>query len=519
MSEKKKLSKLLRHLNIHEKPEYADILISGITYNSKDVTKGDIFVAISGNQADGHDYIKNAIEHGAVVIIGSKPLGDFTVPYFRVDNTRAALAKLAAAMYDFPAIKMIVIGVTGTDGKTTTVNLIYNILRQAGLKAGMISTVNAVIGDEMMDTGFHVTTPASPQVQKFLALMVEKGVTHVVLEATSHGLAQHRLDECYFDIGVVTNVTHEHLDFHGNYENYLAAKGKLFQMVNNHSTKKYLLEPAGILNRDDSSYSFLSSLLNVQEIVYSLSDQADIWAEDISISGEGIKFIVNEKSGGMPYTINSSLIGEYNVSNCLAAIAVTRLALNLPSDAIQDGISGLKAIPGRMEKIDLGQDFIAIVDFAHTPNALIRALKAARKMTNRRVIAVFGSAGLRDREKRRLMADASAELADITILTAEDPRTESLTVILEEMAAGMINKGMVEERDFWRIPDRREAIRKSVNIAEPGDLVISLGKGHEQSMCFGDTEFAWDDRIAMRAALSERLQISGPKMPFLPEWE
>lgn len=518
MCKKKKLSTLTERLNIIEESEKFDTTITGIAYNSKDVVPGNVFIAIKGNQTDGHNYIHDAIERGAKTVIGTEPRNALGVPYIRVSNTRIALAKISAALYDYPAKKMIVIGVTGTDGKTTTVNLIYSILKQAGLKAGMVSTVNAVIGEEIMDTGFHVTTPASPEVQKFLALMVEKGVTHVVLEATSHGLVQHRLDECYFDIGVITNVTHEHLDFHGNYENYLAAKGILFHKLKNHHKKGIVQEPIGVINKDDNSYSYLSSLLKVQEIAYSISTQSDIWAENVSFSPEGISFRVRERFSDDTYIISSALIGEYNVSNCLAAIAVTKIALNLPVGVVQSGIANLKAIPGRMEKIELGQDFVAIVDFAHTPNALIRALKTARKMTSRRVIAVFGSAGLRDREKRHLMAQASAELADITILTAEDPRTESLTKILDEMANGMLAKGAVEGKDFYIVPDRREAIRKSVNIAKPGDLVIALGKGHEQSMCFGTTEYAWDDRVALRAALSERLQRPGTEMPFLPNW-
>jgi UDP-N-acetylmuramoyl-L-alanyl-D-glutamate--2,6-diaminopimelate ligase len=217
--------------------------------------------------------------------------------------------------------------------------------------------------------------------------------------------------------------------------------------------------------------------------------------------------------------VESQLVGEYNVSNCLAALTVALEGLGVPWEAAQEGLAFMKGVPGRMEALDMGQDFLAIVDFAHTPNALQRALQAARQLTAGRVIAVFGSAGLRDRAKRRMMAEISAGLADLTVLTAEDPRTESLEAILAEMAAGAEARGKVEGETFWKVPDRGEAIRFAILLARPGDVVIACGKGHEQSMCFGEVEYAWDDQTAMRVALAERLGVSGPAMPYLPTQE
>jgi UDP-N-acetylmuramoyl-L-alanyl-D-glutamate--2,6-diaminopimelate ligase len=408
-----------------------------------------------------------------------------------------------------------VIGVTGTDGKTTTTNLLHQILLAAKIKAGMISTVNAVIGDDVLDTGFHVTTPDAHDVQRYLARMVDAGLTHVVLETTSHGWAQHRVDACEFDIGVVTNITHEHMNEHGNYENYRAAKARLFSSLETTLKKPQGNPRLGVINHDDAkSFDFLNDFIKVNKLNYGLGADADIRAVDISYSPSGIHFTAQSKDFHVDVT--SRLVGAFNVSNCLAALTVAVYGLGIMPDIAAQGIASLEGIPGRMERIDLEQNFTAIVDFAHTPNALKSALEAVRPMTKGRVICAFGSAGLRDKEKRRMMAETSAELADLTVLTAEDPRTESLEGVLEEMAAGARSRGGIEGETFWRVPDRGGAIRFALKLARPGDIVLSCGKGHEQSMCFGAQEFLWDDRTAMRAALSEYLGIEGPKMPYLP---
>ncbi|HSM71781.1 MAG TPA: UDP-N-acetylmuramoyl-L-alanyl-D-glutamate--2,6-diaminopimelate ligase [Anaerolineales bacterium] len=492
-----------------------EVRIAGISIDSRTVKPGHLFVALTGGTVDGHNYIQDAIDSGASAVAGEKDISGLSVPYIRLENTRQALTWMAASFHDWPGRKLTVIGVTGTDGKTTTTNLIHQILLAANLKAGMISTVNAVIGDEILDTGFHVTTPDAHDVQRYLAEMVDAGLTHVVLETTSHGWSQYRVDACEFDIGVVTNITHEHMNEHGSYENYRAAKARLLSSLVITSEKPQGNPRLGVINRDDDkSFDFLNDFDKVNKLNYGLSADADIRGMDIEYSPTGIRFMAQSRD--FQVEVSSKLVGAYNVSNCLAALTATVYGLGMEPEVAARGIALLEGIPGRMERIDMGQNFTAIVDFAHTPNALKSALEAGRTMTDGRVISVFGSAGLRDKEKRRMMAETSAELADLTVLTAEDPRTESLEEILEEMAAGARSRGGIEGETFWRIPDRGEAIRFALRLARPGDIVLSCGKGHEQSMCFGEREYLWDDRTAMRAALSEFLSVDGPEMPYLP---
>ena len=519
------LKQLFNGLPIEVNQDIPMVAITGLALDSRLVEAGNLFVALKGETSDGHRFIPQAVGRGAAAVIGSQPCPDCPAPYIQVEDTRLALAYLSAAFYSFPGRQLTVIGVTGTDGKTTTANLIYQIMLQAGLQTGIISTVNATIGSQVLDTGLHVTTPEAPDVQRYLARMVSAGLTHVVIEATSHGLAQQRVTGCEFDVAVVTNVTHEHLDYHGSYEAYLQAKSRLFSSLAQTHAKRQGNPRTAVLNLDDTSYAYLKSVTPGRQIAYSLSPGEAgerLYAADVVQEADGLRFTVHGP-GSLEFPIHSRLVGLFNVSNLLAAVGATVIALGLPAAAAQAGIAAMPGVPGRMERIDLGQNFLAIVDFAHTPNALRRALETVREMTRHlpgapagRVIAVFGSAGLRDRQKRRMMAETSAELADLTILTAEDPRTESLDGILAEMAAGAAAQGGREGQTFWRIPDRGAALRFAVRLARPGDLVITCGKGHEQSMCFGEKEYPWDDRTALRAALAEYLGVAGPAMPELP---
>ncbi len=494
--------------------------ITLITADSRQVIPGALFVAYPGVSVDGHNFIASALERGAIAIVGEKApieLDQITrysllvTPYLQIRSGRAAFAWLNAAWYGFPARQLIMIGVTGTDGKTTTSNLIHSILTAAGIQAGLVSSVNAVIGERILDTGLHTTTPNADEVQRYLAEMVRAGMTHCVLEATSHGLAQQRVAGCEFDLAVVTNITHEHLDVHGSLEAYRAAKGLLFQSLASAHGKG--LRKAAILNNDDSSNRYLREWiersvqqgLHQPEIITYAVDQPAHWnAFDIDYRPDAIHF--NLIGRGRLIEIATTLVGEYNVSNCLAAIAAAVDGLGVDPQYARSGIAALKGIPGRMERIDAGQSFTAIVDFAHTPNALDRSIAAARTMTRERgqVIVAFGCAGLRDREKRTLMGEVAGRAADKIVITAEDPRTESLDDIIDVIARALIAQGRAEGVDFWRVPDRGEALAFACSLAKPGDVVMACGKGHEQSMCFDSIEYSWDDREALRAALQGR---------------
>ena len=467
-----------------------------VVESSLDVEPGGVFVARKGLSTDGHQYINNAVKAGASAIVGEIERDDLPIPYIQVKNAQAVLGRLAAAYHDFPSRQLIVIGVTGTDGKTTTSHLLHSILKQADdIRAGFISTISAYLGDEVADTGFHVTTPSAPQVQAYLAQMVEAGLTHCILEMTSHGLAQGRLNGVDIDVAVLTNVMHEHLDFHGSWENYRDAKAMMFRMLKP-SFHKDNQPKISVINADDPSADYFAEIPADKVINYGVQNEADYHATDSQYHPDKTTFIVQNT------LITMQLLGAFNISNALAGISVAR-ELNIEWGAIQRGIASIDGISGRMERIDEGQDFVAIVDFAHTPNALKRALEAGRTMLppGKRLLCVFGSAGLRDVEKRRLMAETSAQLADMTILTAEDPRTESLDDILEMMAQGCISQGGIEGETFIRVRDRGEAIYRACQMAQVGDIVMACGKGHEQSMCFGTVEHLWDDREAMRSAL------------------
>ncbi len=464
-----------------------------VVESDADVAPGGVFVARVGLSSDGHDFIERAIARGAAAVVGERALPPLPVPYVRVDNAAEAIGLLAAAYHDFPSRQLRVIGVTGTDGKTTTSLLLHSILQQhTGGRAGLISTIAAQIGQQTIDTGLHVTTPGAPQVQALLAQMVASGLTHCVVEMTSHGLAQGRLNGIDVAVAVLTNLTHEHLDYHGTFEAYRAAKARMFAMLTPDGTS--------VINADDPNASFFAAIPAARRIFYGLSPKAEARAVGIVHHPHATAFTAMLR--GRPLPIALRLVGRFNVLNALAA-ASAAASLGIEDEPIAAGLSAVAAIPGRLERIDEGQPFIALVDFAHTPNALSNVLEAARELTKPggRVIAVFGSAGLRDREKRRLMAEIGTRLADLSILTAEDPRTESLDAILATMAEAAAAVGGVEGKTFIRIPDRGAALLAACQRARAGDVVIACGKGHEQSLCFGTTEYPWDDRAALRAAL------------------
>jgi len=539
-----KLEKLIQPLQKYNLRNYTNIEITNITADSRQVMPGSLFVAYKGIYVDGHTFIPQALKGGAVAIMTEEDSNitleiPKNITLIKTPNGREALGNLMSAWYDYPSKKLTLISVTGTDGKTSTTNLIYTILKKAGHKVGMITSVNVVIGDDVSSTGLHTTTPDAPDMQRYLAQMVEAQTEFCILETTSHGLAQHRVAGCDFDIGVMTNITHEHLDTHGSLQEYRRAKARLFDM-----TKKL-----AILNGDDRSYGFLQKRIDgrIPFIAYGIQNnqpspctpQSLLQADNIILRPDMTCFdiIIDNQT----YTVESELIGKFNVSNMLAALATTVLGLDIKPQLALRALRQFKGISGRMERIDMGQPFTAIVDFAHTPNSLRQVLETFHAITNKRIIAILGSAGLRDVDKRTAMACISVEFADITIITAEDPRTENLDEILDVMANAIIEKGVemgdpspsnmgdptpcpspskergwggVKSHVFYRVPDRGRAILLGTQLAQPGDIVITFGKGHEQSMCFDTTEYAWDDRQAMRSALQGKPLLTLPTAEF-----
>lgn len=380
------------------------------------------------------------------------------------------LAWLASTANFFPSKNLKIIGVTGTDGKTTTVNLIYHLLAKANLLVGMISTVSAKIGKEEIDTGLHVTVPNPSLLQKILKEMKNKGLKYVVLEVTSHGLDQFRVFGIKYEIGVLTNITLEHLDYHGTFENYREAKLKLF-----------LNSKTAILNKDDNSFDFLKSKLekrNIRIVTYGIKNDADF--------------------APAKFPFKTNLSGEYNQYNCLAAIA-TAITLGIDPQSVREGVLSFEGVVGRMEEIKMGQKFKVFVDFAHTPNALRQVLEDLRSQTKKegKLWVVFGSAGERDKQKRPKMGEVAGSLADQVVLTAEDPRSEKAEDICQQIEVGCQKVGCQP----IVIPDRSKAINYTIKEAKSGDIVVICGKGHEKSMRFGETEYPWSDQEEAREAI------------------
>lgn len=515
-----KWSKAVASTDLAQPPGYqaSDIMLTSIVEHTTEVLEGSCFVARVRSGSDGHPYIGQAVSRGAALIIGQRDRADVSsslghTPYLRVTDSALTEAWLAAAWHDFPSRQLAITGITGTDGKTTTANILFEILNRAGIPAGMLSTLRAVIGLEEESLALHVTTPEAPIIQEYLRRMVDAGLSHCILEATSHGLAQERVGAIDFDLAVVTNITHEHLDYHGDYQGYLAAKSKLFRGLDSWkgssqelSESKQQIAKTAILNRDDLSFSHFKKIDLSNKLSYSLNEPAEVTARNFQFKPAATHFELSLPGNDALY-IKTPLVGKFNIYNLLAAAAAA-YALGIDGGAIKAGLESVPLLTGRLQRIDVGQPFQVIVDFAHTPNALTQAIAAARSMTQGQVIAIFGSAGKRDVAKRQLMAEISAREADLTVLTAEDPRTESLTDILEMMADGCVRGGAHEGETFWRVPDRGKAIYFALSLAQPGDVVLICGKGHELSMCFGTTEYPWDEiqvsRTALEAYLADR---------------
>ena len=458
--------------------------VTGVTDDSRAVGEGNIFVAVSGAKYDGHDFAKEAIKKGAVLVVGERDL-DFQ-KYLKVENSRAALGQLCAAWYRHPSRKLKTIAVTGTDGKTTTAHLLGAILNRAGISTEVLSTISV--------PGLHTTTPPAPILQKLLAGAVDKGRKAAVVEVTSHGIAQERIAGTQFEAAVLTNVTPEHLDYHETFERYRDTKVRLFNAV-----------PLAVLNGDDPFFEVFSKSSQGKVIKYGISGtKNDFSVRNIKSSPSGNRFILQKDGESAEVTI--PLPGEYNVQNALAAAAAASSAAGVSLEDIRDALAEFdpEILVGRFERIKEIFDFEVFVDFAHTPAALAKVLNhaALTKKAGSRLLVVFGTAGERDRVKRPAMGAIAARTADLAILTSEDPRSEDPGKIIDEIAAGCFAEGAVEGKNFVRVPDRRQAILFALKSARPGDSILILGKGHETTMAIKGIEHPWSDRKVAKEEFS-----------------
>ncbi|MHB8946443.1 MAG: UDP-N-acetylmuramoyl-L-alanyl-D-glutamate--2,6-diaminopimelate ligase [Bacillota bacterium] len=494
----------------------AGVEISGITNDSRKVTPGDLFVCVHGFKKDGHAYIGEAFERGArAVVVQRAPPGSpedvalrmafeigedpiypsaqsHTLPWVEVTDSRRALASMATALYGHPTDGLRVVGVTGTNGKTTTAFLLEALFTAAGKTAGLIGTIYNRIAGRLLET--QRTTPDSVDLQQLLRQMVDSGVTHVAMEVSSHALELSRTVGCEFDVAILTNVTRDHFDFHGTFERYLGAKAKLFADLGKDARKPG--PKAAVLNVDDPSASLMAEASRAQIVTFGLNHPADVTARNIRPHLFGNSYVISTPVGEVQVT--SRLPGRFNIYNSLAMAAVA-LIDGLDLGAVKRAVESLTGVPGRFEIVDCGQPYTVVVDFAHNPDALQRALEAAREQPHGRTIIVFGCEGDKDRTKRPYMGDIAVRLADFAIITSDNTHSEDPAAIIAEIEKG-IEPGF--EDKYTVIIDRYEAIREALSRAGRGDMVIIAGKGHETTQVFDGWARPFDDRLVVRELLA-----------------
>lgn len=498
------LSILLSSLEGVRRVGTGDPLIRGIAYDSRSVQAGYLFCALEGIHTDGHRYIQDAVRAGAVAVLCSTlptPLSDRVV-YIQTQDTRKAMSRISAALYQYPSRSLKLIGVTGTDGKSSTVYYIHQLLEKGGKRSGFLSTVSLLMADTVEKNPLRQSTPEAPIIQELLAGMRNRGKEFAVVEATSHGLSHRtaRLLDVEFDVGVLTNVTHEHLEFHGSWDTYLSDKTNLFRSLSLGRSLAKGCPTFGIANRDDRSYPYVKEHCSVPLYSYSLHhSEADLFASHIESDLEGNTFLLHEKGSSAPCRI--PLPGVFNVENVMAALLTVARLLGVPALSLIPLVKDLKGVRGRMTPIRRGQPFSVLVDYAHTPGAFEKLFPQVRKFTRGRLIAVFGSAGERDVEKRPLQGSIASRYADLIILTNEDPRLEDPMKILQDIAKGC--QGKTEGKDLFYIPDRTEAIRLAFQKALSQDTVVLLGKGHENSIILPSGPIPWDEIEKAESILEE----------------
>jgi UDP-N-acetylmuramoyl-L-alanyl-D-glutamate--2,6-diaminopimelate ligase len=489
-----KLSRLLEGVDVLEAPP-TDPEVTGLCYDSRRLKRGDCFVAIAGTHTDGHRYVETALRDGAVAAVVQRRAGT-AWPQVVVPDTRRALALMSSTFYRHPSRDMVVIGVTGTDGKTTTTTMIHQMLLSAGRRAGSMSTVDIRFGDTVDPNDSRQTTLEALEVQEQLARMRDAGLKYAVIETSSHGLALQRVVGVDYDVAVFTNIAHEHLDFHKTIEAYREAKAQLIDLTAGGARKE--IEKTAVLNHDDPSYAYLIKRPIAKRITYGIQLAADLKADRVDVTPDGLRVEASTPLG--PLALRLKLSGRWNAANALAA-AAAGVAVGLTLDEIRQGLDSYQGVSGRMERVDLGQPFAVIIDYAHTPQSLEKVLRELRPITKGKLIAVFGSAGDRDREKRPWMGEIAARLSDYAVFTNEDPREEDAMTILSEIAAGAEEVGWTEGQQYARIEDRRQGIAHAVRKAGPGDTILLAGKGHERSILIGRGKEPWDERAAAEAAI------------------
>ncbi|MGE5594832.1 MAG: UDP-N-acetylmuramoyl-L-alanyl-D-glutamate--2,6-diaminopimelate ligase [Hyphomicrobiales bacterium] len=481
--------------------------VAAVEHDSRRIQQGGLFVAIPGFNSDGHSYLPQVAAAGASAVVvqrdhaeawRSTPHGPSVVV---VEDTRSALADVAAWFYGHPGREIGVIGITGTDGKTTTSHLLTSVLEAAGARVGRLGTVDTYLPGEHGHVGGRMTTPEANEVQKLLRRMVDAGCDWAIVESTSHGLALHRLDHVEYDIAAFTNITGDHLDFHKTFEAYREAKGLLFESLGTSAEKD--IEKVAVVNADDPSANYMLERSNATPLRYGLDvreDEAELVARNVILRPDGSDFRLVTPFGRVETSIR--LPALFNVANALAA-AGCGLAAGADLQAVAAGLANCPGVPGRMERIHAGQPFEVIVDYAHTGDAVRKVLSVLREVTRGRLIIVVGAAGERDPGRRFGVGRAAAEGADFAVFTNEDPRSEDPAEIVREIGRHAEGAGRERGRDFVEIEDRGDAIREALHRAEAGDLVVICGKGHEQSIVYGTEARPWDDREVTRQALAE----------------
>ncbi len=505
----KTLSSFIDAADALERRGAVDPVITGLAYDSRKVEPGFLFFALPGLHVDGSRFIPQAIAKGAVAVVHEGELAAYEdgVAYLRVENPRLAMSPVAAAFYGYPSRDLAVIGITGTEGKSTTVSLVFQLLRLAGHRAGFISTVEYCAGDEVVSNPEHQTTPEAVTIHARLAEMRDAGCRYAVIESSSHGLSAKtgRLADVLFDVGIMTNVTHEHLEFHGTHERYKSDKANLFRALDAHDhVKAGVPVPSfGVVNDEDAAAPYFRMATKKRVYGFSTSRAADfqgtVYARDIAVDIDGANFTIVDNDERIPARVN--LPGAFNVKNALAALIAVSKLIDRPLAELAPLLPRLTPVRGRMTVINQGQAFEVLVDYAHTPSSFREIFPPLRARVKGRIISVFGSGGERDTVKRPEQGRIAADYSDTVILTDEDPRGEDPLTLLEEIAAGCPE--LTRDERLFLIPDRPQAIRKALSLAKPGDLVLLLGKGHENSIIYRDKTVPYDEIAEAKAALRE----------------